>query len=131
MNSVVKPAVKARPQIVLLEDDNGVRRSLQLLLQGRGFDVKAYAGAGPLLADPEFAEADCLVADYRLADTDGISVLQTLREGGWSKPAVLITAFNSAEMTSRATVAGFDAVFDKPVKDRVLVAELERLTSGK
>lgn len=130
MNSLVKPPVNARPQIVLLEDDNGVRRSLQLLLQGRGFDVKAYAGAAPLLADPEFAEADCLVADYRLADTNGIEVLRSLRKNGWTKPAVLVTAFSSAEVTAEATAAGFTEVFEKPVKDHVLITALKRLTAG-
>ena len=35
----------SRPQVVIVEDDNGVRRSLQLLLQGRGFEVKAFADA--------------------------------------------------------------------------------------
>lgn len=129
MNSLVKPPAKARPHIVLLEDDNGVRRSLQLLLNGRGFDVKAYAGAGALLADPEFSEADCLVADYRLADTNGIEVLQSLRKNGWKKPAVLVTAFSSAAVTADAAAAGFSEVFEKPVKDHVLITALKRLTA--
>jgi FixJ family two-component response regulator len=129
MNSPVKPAVKARPQIVLLEDDNGVRRSLQLLLQGRGFDVKAYAGAAPLLADPRFAEADCLVADYRVADTNGIDVLRVLRQNGWKKPAVLVTAFSSSTVAAEASAAGFSEVFEKPVKDHVLITALNRLTT--
>lgn len=128
MNSLAKPPVKARPQVVLLEDDNGVRRSLQLLLQGRGFDVKAYAGARPLLADSEFAKADCLVADYRLADMNGIEVLRSLRQGGWTKPAVLVTAFSSAKLTDEAAAAGFSEVFEKPVKEHVLITALKRLT---
>jgi len=122
--------LKARPRIVLLEDDNGVRRSMQLLLHGRGFDVKAYSSADPMLADPDLAEVDCLIADYRLDGTNGIDVLRSLKARGWRKPAVLITAFNSADMTSKATKAGFDAIFDKPVKDHVLIAELERLTGS-
>lgn len=130
MDGLVKPLVKVRPRIVLLEDDNGVRRSLQLLLQGRGFDVRAFGSAEPLLADLDFAEADCLVADYRLATSNGIDVLQSLRAGGWTKPAVLITAFGSAELASQAIAAGFSEVFEKPLKDHMLIAALERLTDG-
>lgn len=128
MDALIKPPGKVRPRIVLLEDDNGVRRSLQLLLQGRGFDVKAFSGAGPLMADPDFAEADCLIADYRLAVSNGIDVLRSLRDGGWTKPAVLITAFGSAELESRARGAGFSEIFEKPLKDQLLVSALERLT---
>lgn len=130
MESLGRRSVEARPVIVLIEDDNGVRRSMQLLLQGRGFDVKAFSSADPLLANPEFADADCLIADYRLGETNGIDVLRSLRARGWSKPAVLVTAFNSADMKTRAVEAGFDTVFDKPVKDHVLVAALERLTKS-
>jgi FixJ family two-component response regulator len=128
VDGLVKPVVKARPQIVLLEDDNGVRRSLQLLLQGRGFDVRAFGSAESLLADPDFAEADCLVVDYRLAASNGIDVLQSLRAGGWTRPAVLITAFGSAELATRAIAAGFSEIFEKPLKDHLLIAALKRLT---
>lgn len=120
---------KARPLIVLLEDDNGVRRSTQLLLQGRGFDVKAYSSAHPLLADPALAEADCLLADYCLGDTNGIEVLKLLRASGWGKPAVLITAYGSAKVTVEAKAAGFDMILEKPVKDHVTVTALQRLTT--
>lgn len=128
MDGLAKTFVKVRPLIVLLEDDNGIRRSLQLLLQGRGFDVRAFSSAEPLLADPDFAETDCLVADYRLAASNGIDVLQSLRAGGWTKPAVLITAFGSADLASRAIAAGFSEIFEKPLKDHMLIAALERLT---
>jgi FixJ family two-component response regulator len=102
-----------RTRIALLEDDHGVRRSMQLLLQGRGFDVKAYGNPEALLADPEMANAACLLADYRLGELDGIAV---------------ITAFGSAELAARAEAAGFCEVFDKPLKDHSLITALERVT---
>ena len=120
---------RGRPKIVLLEDDHGVRRSLQLLLQGRGLDVKAYASADFLLADPDLAATDCLLADYRLSETNGVEVLRALRARGWTKPAVLITAFNSSDLAGDAAAAKFSEVFEKPVKDHVLVAALKRLTA--
>src|SRR3546814_3205419 len=90
-----------RPRLLLLEDDAGVRRSLQLLFRARGFDVRAYAAGAALLADPAACDACCFIADYRLDETDGIEVFCHLRERGWSGPAVLITAFPSAELTER------------------------------
>ena len=103
---------------------------MQLLLRGRGFEVKAYANARALLADPAALEAVCLVADYRLAGTDGIAVLQALRARGWQQPAVLMTAFGSEDIAGRARAAGFEEVFEKPLKDLALVAALERLTAS-
>jgi FixJ family two-component response regulator len=102
---------------------------MQLLLQGRGFDVKAYGSAEALLADPDMENAACLVADYRLGELNGIAVLETLRDRGWIGPAMLITAFGSAELAARAKTAGFDEVFDKPFKDHAFVTALERVTT--
>jgi len=118
-----------RSHVLVLEDDHGVRRSLQLLLRGRGFAVKAYASAPALLSDAAVLHAVCLVTDYRLADTDGIAVFQELQARGWRMPAVLMTAFGSDEVAARARDAGFAHVFEKPLKDLALVAALERLTT--
>ena len=128
MNSTASRLAGRRPKIALLEDDHGVRRSMQLLLQGRGFDVKAYGNPEALLADPEMANAACLLADYRLGELDGIAVLYTLRNRGWTGPAMLITAFGSADLAARAEAAGFCEVFDKPLKDHSLITALERVT---
>ena len=123
----IEPLAK-RPLIALLEDDDGVRRSMQLLLQGRGFNVKAFSGAEALLEDPDMGNAAYLIADYWLGELDGISVLGTLRKRGWTGQAMLITAFGTAELGRRATTAGFCEVFEKPVRDHALVAALDRLT---
>ena len=129
MNGSVRKLVNSNPRVVILEDDAGVRRSLQLLLQGRGFDVKAYASPASLLADPEMSSTACLVADYHLGQMDGIAVLESLRARGWNAPAILITAFGSAGVVAQATAAGFATVLEKPFKDHALVTFLERLTT--
>ena len=125
----VVPA-QQRPRLLLVEDDAGVRRSLQLLLRARGFDVRAYAQGESLLADPLAQDACCFVADYRLETTDGITVLSNLRERGWSGPALLITAFLSAELAERALAHGFDRVLEKPFHERELSDAVVGLTGA-
>src|SRR6516225_5124690 len=88
----------SKPQVVIVEDDPAVRRSLQLLLRGQGFDVRAFASAETSTADGVFGKPDCLVADYRLERLDGIALLSRLRSAGWQGPAVLVTAFPSDEL---------------------------------
>jgi FixJ family two-component response regulator len=117
-----------RPQVLLVEDDHAVRRSLQLLLRGRGLDVRAYASGAALLADPGALSASCLVADYRMPEVNGFDVLQGLRDLGWMGQALLITGFPSAELMARARQAGFSHVVEKPLVDSVLLEAVERLT---
>lgn len=126
---VTSSAIQAatRPCVLLVEDDDAVRRSLQMVLQGQGYDVRAHATGATLLADPRLCEAICLIADYRMASSDGLSVLARLRSSGWLGPAILVTAFGSADIRSRAAAAGFTQVFEKPFSGRALLTAVERL----
>ena len=117
-----------RPRLLLVEDDAAVRRSLQLLLRARGFDVRAYAAGAALLADPLVRDACCMVADYRLEEIDGIELLARLRGNGWAGPALLITGFASADLTARALAQGYALVLEKPFYDHALVDAIARLT---
>jgi FixJ family two-component response regulator len=109
-----------RRKVLLVEDDAGVRRSLQLLLQGRGFDVRAYAAGTSLLADPTAEHAACFVADYLMPGLDGLAVLRSLRARGWPGPAILITAYHSPDLAERAIAVGYDAVVEKPLREHAL-----------
>jgi FixJ family two-component response regulator len=117
-----------RERILLVEDDPAVRRSMQLLLQAQGFDVRAYANGITLLADETNDDAKCFVADYRMDDLNGIAVLTRLRERGWGGPAVLITAYATNDLSGAAIAAGFDVVLEKPLRKHALVEAVMRLT---
>jgi len=118
---------KNKARILLVEDDPAVRRSLQLLLQANGFDVRAYANGRTLLADKTALDATCLVADYRMSDCDGVATLTQLRDYGWARPAILITAFPSNDLRASAQAAGFATVFEKPLRPHVLLKTIEQL----
>jgi FixJ family two-component response regulator len=113
-----------------VEDDPGVRRSTQLLLQGHGFDTRAYASGEGLLRDPGALNSDCLVADYKLGGMDGIELLKILRDRGWTGWAILITAFASEGLSERAIDSGFHRVFEKPLPERSLIGCVAYLTTN-
>ncbi|WEK45111.1 MAG: response regulator [Candidatus Sphingomonas colombiensis] len=115
---------EAPRRAILIEDDDGVRRSLQLLLHWHGFDVRSFASALRLLGSPLVWDADVLVADYRLPDGNGIDVLRELRRQGWSGRSVLITAFPSDDLIREAKESGYDTVLVKPLREQALIAAL-------
>lgn len=100
------------------------------MLHARGFDVRAYATGEALLGDPRAEEAVCVVADYRMAGIDGVMVLERLRERGWLKPAILITAFPTVEILSQARDAGFATVIEKPLRHNALADAVVRLLAA-
>lgn len=121
----------ARPTILLVEDDAAVRRSLQLLLTAKGFDVRAYAVGASLLTDDSVAGAACLVADYKMAGLDGVALLEGLRGRGWHGPAILITAYASPELRAQALSTGFDEVIEKPLPQHRLGAAVWRAVEAR
>ena len=133
MDSISKPASfprvipKMRRSILLVEDDDAVRRSLQLLLSARGHTVRAYASALGLAQDPAALGCDCLVADLLMPPTDAIALLGALRDAGWKGRAILISGYLDEGWKTKAQAAGFDAVLAKPISDSSLVRVVEDL----
>ena len=117
-----------RPRVLLVEDDSGVRRSIQLLLQTRGYDVRAFSSASLALADPAASDAACLVTDYRMDGMDGAELLRSLRAAGWSRPAILITAHRTDFVVAMEDETCFDAVLEKPLLDHRLITCVDRAT---
>ncbi|ETI64548.1 hisitidine kinase [Sphingobium sp. C100] len=116
-----------RPRVLLVEDDSAVRRSIQLILQARGYDVRAFSNGVQALADPSAVEAACLVTDYRMAGMSGLDLLRGLRAVGWRRPAILITAHRS-DYIDQSVGALFDEILEKPLLDRRLCACVDRAT---
>ncbi|WP_420138396.1 response regulator [Sphingomonas sp.] len=110
----------SRPVLLLVEDEPAVRRSLQLILQGDGFDVRSFGSAATLLADPSASSAIALVADYRLPDSDGLSILRDLKAAGFKGRAVLVTGYGSSHLSMNALAAGFSSILEKPFADRTV-----------
>ena len=120
--AAVDPA--RRPRLLLIDDDQAVRRSLQLLLHGRGFEVCAFGSAVRALANDFARRSDILVTDYLLPDGNGIALIDTLRRQGWRGRAVLITAFPSPGLAERAAASGFAAMLEKPLHHHTLIAAI-------
>lgn len=115
---------------MLVEDDAAVRRSLQLLLTARGYEVRSYPTATGLASDPIALQADCLIADLILPGTNALALYQELRSAGWQGKSILISGHLSDNWTSRALEKGFDAVLAKPLDDGTLIRCIGQLTDS-
>ena len=110
--------------LVVLAIDNEPRilEGMEALLSGWGCQVVAAASereAGGILARLGILP-DVLIADYHLDDTNGIYVINSLRDKiDDGLPAILLTADRSPEVRDRAAAAGVH-VLNKPVKPAAL-----------
>ncbi len=103
---------------------------MQLLLQGRGFEVRSFAMSELLIAEVIANNPACLVTDYRMPGHDGVQLLDTLRAVGWMGKAILVTAFGSSQLTQKAMAHGFETVLDKPCKEFALINAVVEATAS-
>jgi FixJ family two-component response regulator len=78
--------------IIIVDDDEAVRRALTLLLASYDWDVATYASGDDLLAAGlPTGRRSCLVVDQDMPGTTGLDLLATLRSAGHRLPAILAT----------------------------------------
>jgi two-component system response regulator FixJ len=99
--------------IFILNDDDGVRDSLRLLLECEGFEAREFASCGEFLDAGRRGDGDCLILDLHMPEMSGIELLERLRRRGETLPVILITGRFDGKIRERA---GALAVVEKPYK---------------
>lgn len=66
----------SKPIVYVVDDDDGMRRALTLLLSTVGYSTEAYARPGDFLAHFKPEEPGCLVLDIRMPEMSGLELQQ-------------------------------------------------------
>lgn len=111
-------------RIYVVDDDEGVRDSLEALLGAEGHAVVACATAADFLARFEAEGADCVLLDVRMPGMDGLTLLETLGTRRRGVPVVMMTAHADVPMAARAMRAGAADFVEKPFAAGALLASL-------
>ena len=112
--------------IAVVDDNEGVRLSLDNLLRSEGHRVRTFASAIDFLADEE-ARIDALLLDANMPCMTGFELKQELRRRGRDLPTIMITAYPTDAARRQAEEAGIDHFLSKPVDPDVLIGLLSRL----
>ena len=98
--------------ILVVEDEDKLRRVLQLQLESGGYGVLQAATAEEALKVAD--QADLVLTDLRLPGMDGLELLTALRRQNSFTPVVLMTAFGSVESAVEAMKNGAADFLLKP-----------------
>ena len=117
-------------KIIVADDKADFSLSLQLLLEGAGFAVRAATTAHAALQMQQGDPADILITDLVMPDMDGIELIVRFRN---EFPATRLVLLSGNEMLnvpiylSAAKLIGVDVAFQKPVDPGALVNALQAL----
>ncbi len=112
-----------QPLILIIEDEEALRRFLIPTLSGRNYQVLSAATGTEGLAMARSHNPDLILLDLGLPDLDGMAVLKELRL--WShKPVVILSARNQERDKVRALDQGADDYLAKPFGAGELLARI-------
>jgi len=117
----------SKKHIIVAEDDNAVRDSLERALRYEGYSVTAVSNGSKALEQAEMRAPDLYLLDVMMPVVDGLSVCRTLRRNGDKTPILILTAKHEVSDRVAGLDAGADDYLVKPFSLDELFARLRAL----
>lgn len=115
------------PSILVVDDDDPIRRMLERTLGAEGYAVRVAADGGSALTAVERLAPDLVVLDVAMPGMNGLAVCRRLRSRGLSLPILLLTARDAVGDRVAGLDAGADDYLVKPFATEELLARLRAL----
>jgi len=109
------------PVVFVIDDDDGMRRALTLLLDTVGYTTRAFAGPQDFLAQFKTDAAGCLVLDIRMPGMSGLELQEHLNRSGSMLPVIFITGHGDVPMAVQAMKEGAFEFIQKPFREQDLL----------
>ncbi|MCA2968933.1 MAG: sigma-54-dependent Fis family transcriptional regulator [Acidobacteriaceae bacterium] len=113
-------------RILIIDDEEDIRESLETLLTLEGYTVELAPLANAGLRRMEQATYDLVLLDLMMPDKSGMEVLAEVRQRDRATPIFLITAYGSIDVAVQALKSGANDYFSKPWDNEKLLLEIER-----
>jgi two-component system KDP operon response regulator KdpE len=113
----------SRPTILVVEDEELMRRVLHVALRSQGYDVVEAATGNQALLKVRSANPDAIILDLGLPDMDGAEVASQVREE-YETPIIVLSARGEEQHQIRALDAGANDYVTKPFREGELMARI-------
>ena len=107
--------------VIIVDDDESVRRAARRLIKSYGFPVEIFASADDFLASGRLSETACLVLDVQMPGLNGLELQSRLVAEGHQVPIIFITAFSDENARAQALKAGALCYLVKPFEEADLL----------
>ncbi len=107
-------ATQRHPKILVVDDDDGIRAGIELVLEDGPYNVTYTAritDARQAIANDAF---DLVITDLRLGSDSGLDVIKMAKDADGSVPVILMTSFSSMESAIAALRLGASEYIIKP-----------------
>ena len=116
------------PSILIVDDDENLRRLLQAAFHENGFRVQTATGGREALDRLQIEKPQCMLLDLEIPGLKGLDLLQALHKDPPAPNLVImvLSATSDIELKLACLAAGAHEYLVKPVDVRELVARVQR-----
>jgi FixJ family two-component response regulator len=114
------------PTVFIVDDDAGIRASIQGLLKEVGLRSESFGTPQEFLNSKRSEGPSCLILDVRLPGVNGLDFQRKLTEAGIDIPIIFITGHGDIPMSVRAMKSGAVEFLTKPFKDQDLLDAVQQ-----
>lgn len=118
--------MKVEQIVYVVDDDEGIREGLSLLLETTGQLVQSYSNAKDFLDDYDNTMRGCLILDIRMPRMTGLDLQKKLNDCGASLPIIFITGHGDIPMAVEAMRQGALDFIRKPFREQDLLDRINQ-----
>jgi FixJ family two-component response regulator len=116
----------ATPIVFVVDDDESVRESLELMIRHQGWQAEIFASADDFLSRPRALVPSCLVLDLSLPGLSGLDLQERIAGERTDMPIIFITGHGDVPSTVQAMKAGAVEFLTKPFTDATLLTAIRQ-----
>lgn len=116
-------------KVHIVDDDDAVRKSLQMLFASVGVEAVPYASGDDFLEQFDESGDGCILLDIRMPGTSGLEVQKQLQGRGNRLPIIFITGHGDVPMAVEAMQDGAFDFVQKPFHDQDLMDRVAQALS--
>lgn len=116
--------------VYLVDDDEGVRSALSLLLGTYGIRIETFGDPTAFLARAPKLKPGVLMLDLRMPAITGLQLHEKLRAIGCDWPTIICTGHGDVHACRRAFKAGVVDFLTKPIDEQVLIEALQQASGA-
>lgn len=113
-------------RILVIEDDDIVRDTVQLLLEYRGYEVLTSSNGEGICTIVEDFEPHLVLTDIYLGDADGRIICQELKNNPKTSHIPVVVMSGSSDIYNSISSFGANDIVSKPFDEQTLVSRLQR-----
>src|SRR6516162_4934684 len=106
--------MRDKSTVYIVDDDEEVRGSLEMLLVSSGYRVQMFASAHAFLAAGVHAKGACALVDIRMPDMDGLALQREINRTLPGLPVIIMTGHGDVPMAVQAMKDGAIDFLEKP-----------------